>query len=209
MKGSVRRQRPDYADWRWRWARLMVINLWPRSPRGLDPAGERGCQRCAPRPARRSIRRPAAAFGARRRRDRARPGQSARRRGAGGAGRPDARRRGPRRVVRACASGPFDDRRWPWRPMGLPLDACAAACTAARSECPWRRIPASRGRPGWWGGGPAHLPSACATSRHRRRLRPWGIDVCSGVERAPGRKDPAKLRALFEEVRDVEVPTLA
>ena len=38
---------------------------------------------------------------------------------------------------------------------------------------------------------------------------PWGIDVCSGVERTPGRKDPAKLRALFEEIRNVEAPTLA
>jgi phosphoribosylanthranilate isomerase len=39
--------------------------------------------------------------------------------------------------------------------------------------------------------------------------QPWGIDVCSGVERSPGIKDPGKLRALFEEVRDVEAPTLA
>jgi phosphoribosylanthranilate isomerase len=39
--------------------------------------------------------------------------------------------------------------------------------------------------------------------------RPWGIDVCSGVERAPGIKDPEKLRALFEEVRDGEVTTVA
>ena len=38
---------------------------------------------------------------------------------------------------------------------------------------------------------------------------PWGIDVCSGVESAPGRKDGALLRALFEEVRDVETLTVA
>lgn len=28
----------------------------------------------------------------------------------------------------------------------------------------------------------------------------WGLDVCSGVESAPGRKDPTLLRALFREV---------
>ncbi len=33
------------------------------------------------------------------------------------------------------------------------------------------------------------------------RLRPVGVDVCSGVERAPGRKDPAKLARFLEEVR--------
>jgi phosphoribosylanthranilate isomerase len=35
------------------------------------------------------------------------------------------------------------------------------------------------------------------------------VDVCSGVERAPGVKDEAKLRALFAEVRDVEIATVA
>lgn len=29
----------------------------------------------------------------------------------------------------------------------------------------------------------------------------YGIDVCSGVESRPGRKDPAKMRALFENIR--------
>ena len=37
--------------------------------------------------------------------------------------------------------------------------------------------------------------------RFLREHHPWGIDVSSGVESAPGRKDPERLRLLFEEVR--------
>ncbi|HVS01316.1 MAG TPA: phosphoribosylanthranilate isomerase [Thermoanaerobaculia bacterium] len=37
-----------------------------------------------------------------------------------------------------------------------------------------------------------------------RRCAPWGIDVCSGVESAPGIKDHDLMRQLFEEVREHE-----
>jgi phosphoribosylanthranilate isomerase len=42
---------------------------------------------------------------------------------------------------------------------------------------------------------PENVAEAIAT------LRPWGVDVASGVEAAPGRKDPAKLRAFIANAR--------
>jgi phosphoribosylanthranilate isomerase len=39
-----------------------------------------------------------------------------------------------------------------------------------------------------------------------RELHPWAVDVCSGVEAEPGRKDHAKLRAFIEAVRRVNRP---
>jgi phosphoribosylanthranilate isomerase len=39
-----------------------------------------------------------------------------------------------------------------------------------------------------------------------RKFSPWGVDVASGVEREPGRKDPEKLKAFVAAVQKAERP---
>jgi phosphoribosylanthranilate isomerase len=102
-------------------------------------------------------------------------------------------------VLKAVSPEQLDDRAWP-SPVRLLLDVhdpvarggtgrtidwAAAAHIAAQREV-------------LLAGGltPDNVADAIA------RVRPFGIDVSSGVERAPGIKDHRRLRALFEAVHD-------
>ena len=38
------------------------------------------------------------------------------------------------------------------------------------------------------------------------QLKPWGVDVCSGVEASAGRKDPVRLARFIENARGAETP---
>ena len=65
----------------------------------------------------------------------------------------------------------------------------------------WSLVPLERGRPLILSGGLDRGNVAEAI----RALRPWGVDVSSGVESAKGIKDAAKMAAFVAEVRNADV----
>lgn len=64
----------------------------------------------------------------------------------------------------------------------------------------WRRLPATLARPLVLAGGLTASNVASAI----RQLRPFAVDVSSGIESAPGVKDHAKMRLFVAEVRRAE-----
>ncbi len=103
------------------------------------------------------------------------------------------------RIWRAVAVGPDFD------PASLP----AAGAEALLLDAPAGSLYGGTGRTFDWsraeglgvkfvlagGLGPDNVAEAV------RRLRPWGVDACSRLESAPGRKDPEKVRAFVRAAR--------
>lgn len=80
------------------------------------------------------------------------------------------------------------------------LDACVPGRPGGTGEIfNWDLAVAAQklGRPVFLAGGltPENVAEAV------RRVRPYGVDVSSGVEAAPGRKDPAKVRAFIQAAK--------
>ncbi len=81
------------------------------------------------------------------------------------------------------------------------LDSHVAEYGGVGERFDWSLVPAQRERPVILSGGldPGNVREAI------RRVRPWGVDVSSGVESAKGIKDPARVAAFIAEVRSEDL----
>ena len=82
--------------------------------------------------------------------------------------------------------------------LGLLLDSYSPAAPGGTGETfGWERIPEMRRLPLILAGGlsPENVSAAV------RQVRPYAVDVSSGVEIAPGRKDSARIAAFVQAAR--------
>ena len=85
--------------------------------------------------------------------------------------------------------------------MAWLLDSHVDAYGGVGERFDWSLVPAVRDKPLILSGGLERGNVAEAV----RRVRPWGVDVSSGVEAAKGIKDAAKIAAFIAEVRNADV----
>jgi phosphoribosylanthranilate isomerase len=107
--------------------------------------------------------------------------------------------------LKACRIGPGVDLLEYLRPFagaaGWLLDSHVAEYGGVGESFDWSLVPAERSHPIVLSGG---LRSENVREAVRR-VRPWAVDVSSGVESAKGIKDAAKIAAFVAEVRNADV----
>ena len=84
---------------------------------------------------------------------------------------------------------------------GWLADAFVDGYGGAGKTFDWSLVPAKRDRPLVLSGGLTMENAAEAV----RRVRPWAVDVSSGVESAKGIKDAAMIAAFIQEVKNADV----
>jgi phosphoribosylanthranilate isomerase len=106
--------------------------------------------------------------------------------------------------IKACRVSPGVDLLEYLRPFsaarGWLLDAHVEEYGGVGARFDWALVPAQLARPLVLSGGLARDNVAAAV----RRVRPWAVDVSSGVESAKGIKDAAKIAAFIAEVRNAD-----
>ena len=107
--------------------------------------------------------------------------------------------------VKACRVRPGVDLLEYLRPFsgaaGWLLDSHVEEYGGVGESFDWSLVPAERSHPLVLSGGLSRENVATAV----RRVRPWAVDVSSGVESSKGIKDPAKIAAFISEVRNADV----